>query len=81
MSDGSGVVGKTRDVKDRPAFTLDAGHVDSKHRIGMKVRRRTATAPAKSSDSSSTAATARSRTRSSASVAPPGLTKSRVVVP
>jgi sporulation protein YlmC with PRC-barrel domain len=28
---------KMRDVKDRPAFTMDGSHVDSKHVIGMKV--------------------------------------------
>jgi len=28
---------KMRDVKDRPAFTWEAGHVDSKKVIGMKV--------------------------------------------
>jgi sporulation protein YlmC with PRC-barrel domain len=28
---------KMRDAKDRAAFTLDSGHVDSKHVIGMKV--------------------------------------------
>jgi sporulation protein YlmC with PRC-barrel domain len=29
---------KMRDVKDRAVFTLDSGHVDSKHVIGMKVK-------------------------------------------
>ncbi len=34
---GADAQDKMREVKDRPAFTLDSGHVDSKHVIGMKV--------------------------------------------
>ena len=33
----NGVSAQDRSMKDRPAFTVDAGHMDSKHLIGMKV--------------------------------------------
>jgi sporulation protein YlmC with PRC-barrel domain len=34
---GAAADDKMRDVKDRAAFTLERGHVDTKHVIGMKV--------------------------------------------
>lgn len=34
---GAVAADKMRDVKDRAAFTMDSGHLDSKHVIGMKV--------------------------------------------
>lgn len=34
---GADAQDKMRDVKDRPAYTLETGHVDSKYVIGMKV--------------------------------------------
>ena len=33
----NGVSAQDRPMKDRPAFTVDTGHMDSKHLIGMKV--------------------------------------------
>jgi sporulation protein YlmC with PRC-barrel domain len=35
--DGAAAQDKMRDVKDRAAYTLETGHVDTKHIIGMKV--------------------------------------------
>jgi sporulation protein YlmC with PRC-barrel domain len=34
---GAAAADKAREVKDRPAFTMASGQVDSKHLIGMKV--------------------------------------------